>query len=198
MIWILLCIPAGDVRLSIVRPTLICWVNYLLQGEKRVFGLPQRKFSLWFILLLQHISSLRSPTYSVIRRSPSKWGLIIVAMLKLGFWTEIGVSFVAQFWHNFCHSLVASVICQMFLFRVYKILSEIINIRCLCRSEGSLCFKWNVLAKNISKFAIFFGIWKINLNYSATLQKFFTMKLAQIHGSVYFYQHEMNNEKTTY
>ena len=145
MIWILLCIPAGDVRLSIVRPTLICWVNYLLQGEKRVFGLPQRKFSLWFILLLQHTSRLVSPlpTYSVIRRSPSKWGLIIVAMLKLGFWTEIGVSFVAQFWHNFCCPLD-------------KILSEIIIVRCLCRSEGSLCFKWNVLAKNISKFAIFF------------------------------------------
>ena len=99
--------------------------------EKRVFGLPQRKFSLWFILLLQHTSRLVSPfpTYSVIRRSPSKWGLIIVAMLKLGFWTEIGVSFVAQFWHNFCHSLVASVICQIFLFRVYKILSEIKCVR---------------------------------------------------------------------
>ena len=39
-----------------------------------------------------------------------------------------------KFWHNFCRPLVASVICQMFLFRVYKILSEIINIRCLlCR-----------------------------------------------------------------
>ena len=152
MIWILLCIPAGDVRLSIVRPTLICWVNYLLQGEKGFWPPPKKIFFVVYTSSTTHISSLRSPTYSVIRRSPSKWGLIIVAMLKLGFWTEIGVSFVAQFWHNFCCPLD-------------KILSEIIIVRCLCRSEGSLCFKWNVLAKNISKFVIFFGRWKINLNF---------------------------------
>ena len=145
------------------RPSVNCQANTHLLGELLVTGRekgfwppPKKIFFVVYTSTTTHISSLRSPTYSVIRRSPSKWGLIIVAMLKLGFWTEIGVSFVAQFWHNFCHSLVASVICQMFLFRVYKILSEIINIRCLCRSEGSICFKWNVLAKNISKFAIFF------------------------------------------
>ena len=146
------------------RPSVNCQANTHLLGELLVTGRkgflasPKENFlcGLYFYYNTHLVSSLRSPTYSVIRRSPSKWGLIIVAMLKLGFWTEIGVSFVAQFWHNFCHLLVASVICQIFLFRVYKILSEIINIRCLCRSEGSLCFKWNVLAKNISKFAIFF------------------------------------------
>ena len=117
------------------RPSVNCQANTHLLGELLVTGRkgflasPKENFlcGLYFYYNTHLVSSLRSPTYSVIRRSPSKWGLIIVAMLKLGFWTEIGVSFVAQFWHNFCRSLD-------------KILSEIINVRCLCRSEGSLCF----------------------------------------------------------
>ena len=173
------------------RPSVNCQANTHLLGELLVTGRkgflasPKENFlcGLYFYYNTHLVSSLRSPTYSVIRRSPSKWGLIIVAMLKLGFWTEIGVSFVAQFWHNFCHLLVASVICQIFLFRVYKILSEIINIRCLCRSEGSLCFKWHLKTfQNLPNFLEYEkSIWTFSI-YSATLQTFFTMKLAQIYG----------------
>ena len=74
--------------------------------RKGFLASPKENFlcGLYFYYNTHLVSSLRSPTYSVIRRSPSKWGLIIVAMLKLGFWTEIGVSFVAQFWHNFWSS----------------------------------------------------------------------------------------------
>ena len=163
MIWILLCIPAGDVRLSIVRPTLICWVNYLLQGEKGFWPPPKKIFFVVYTSttrythLVSPFPHLFSDPKKSIKMRTHYCGYAKTRVLDWNW---------GKFWHNFCRPLVASVICQMFLFRVYKILSQIINIRCLlCRSEGSLCFKWNVLAKNISNFAIFFGIWKINLNF---------------------------------